>query len=339
MKNTLIVASTLLMTACGTDDGPTAAAGDVALTTAGYTCDNIPRPQNAVLPLSDASDDWFQVRESAEGVYSIVEPFHIQETISHLVVGEERALLIDTGIGLLPMRPVVERITELPVTVINTHTHYDHIGGNWEFDSVLAVDSPYTRLNMEGVDHDTVAIDFLPEAFCKGIPENVDVNAYFVKPWHATGGVSDGELIDLGGRSIEVLFTPGHTPDALTLVDRENRLMFTGDTWYDASLWLFVQETNLDHYEASLDRLVEVEIGTEYLFGAHNSARFPAGILPIVRRVVAEIRAGDHDGKSDELGRLAFEVDGVRILTSQQAIDGQFRDPAEGGSGLDLWEN
>ena len=95
-------------------------------------CEGHPGEENAKLPLSDASDDWFQVYEAANGVYSIVEPYQFEETISHLIVGEDRALLFDTGLGLLPIRPVVERVTSLPVSVLNSHTHYDHVGGNAE---------------------------------------------------------------------------------------------------------------------------------------------------------------------------------------------------------------
>ena len=54
-----------------------------------------------------------------------------------------------------------------------------------------------------------------------------------------------GEVLDLGGRKLEILLVPGHTPDAVALLDSENRLLFTGDTWYDASLWLFARETSL----------------------------------------------------------------------------------------------
>ena len=67
-------------------------------------CEGLPRNENAALPLSDVSDDWFQVYETSEGVYSIVEPYQYEESISHLIVGDERAILFDTGIGLRPIR-------------------------------------------------------------------------------------------------------------------------------------------------------------------------------------------------------------------------------------------
>ena len=154
-------------------------------------CDGLPREDNAALALSAASDDWFQVYETAEGVFSIVEPYQIEESISHLIVGDERAILFDTGIGLLPIRPVVERITNRPVTVLNSHTHFDHVGGNAEFSSILAIDSDYTRANMAGFDHRRVAADFTPEAFCKGPPSGVDLDQIHTRPWKASRYIED----------------------------------------------------------------------------------------------------------------------------------------------------
>lgn len=312
---------------------------DEALSVDNYNCDSVPRPENAKLPLSELSDDWFQVYEAADGVYSIVEPFQLQETISHLIVGEDRALLFDTGVGLLSIKAVVERITNLPVIVLNSHTHYDHVGGNWEFSTVLAVDSDYTRANMEGFDNSQISGDFLPEAFCKGAPEGSDPASFYTKPWKQSRYVEDGEVLDLGGRKLEVLHVPGHTPDAVALLDADNRLLFTGDSWYDASLWLFVRETNLKDYEASISRLAALESEIDFLLGAHNSARVDVGRLQAVVDAFRKIRAGEYAGERDDYNRLAFEIDGVRILTSQSTLDGKQSDISKGGSGLDTWPN
>jgi glyoxylase-like metal-dependent hydrolase (beta-lactamase superfamily II) len=312
---------------------------DEALSVDNYSCDSVPRPENAKLPLSKLSDDWFQVYEAADGVYSIVEPFQLQETISHLIVGEDHALLFDTGVGLLSIKAVVERITSLPVIVLNSHTHYDHVGGNWEFSTVLAIDSDYTRTNMRGFENSRISGDFLPEAFCKGAPEGTDPASFFTKSWKQSRYVRDGEVLDLGGRKLEVLHVPGHTPDAVALLDAENRLLFSGDSWYDASLWLFARETNLKDYEVSISRLAALDNEVDFLLGAHNSARVDAGRLQAVVDAFRKIRAGGYAGEEDSYDRLAFEINGVRILTTQLALDGKQGDISKGGSGLDTWPN
>jgi glyoxylase-like metal-dependent hydrolase (beta-lactamase superfamily II) len=305
--------------------------------TSGSFCDELPRAKNAALPLSAASDDWFRVYESADGVYSIVEPFQFQETISHLIVGEERALLFDTGIGLLPVRTVVERITSLPVLVLNSHTHYDHVGGNWMFDEVLAMDTDYTRANMAGFAHGAIAADLVPEAFCKGPPRGVDLSTFRTRPWQAARYIEDGEILDLGGRTLEVLHVPGHTPDATALLDADNGLLFTGDTFYDAEIWLFVPETDLDDYERSIARLTSLEGDLRYLLGAHNIARVDAGRLADVRSALHTLRTGEVTGEKRPGDRLMFKIDDVEFVTSQPVLDGAQGDTANGGSGLDTW--
>ena len=332
-RTACVFVATVLVAAC---DSPTPT---IALSVDDYSCDSVPRPENAKLTVSAASDDWYQIYESADGVYSIVEPFQIQETISHLIVGDERALLFDTGIGLLPLKPVVERITNLPVTVLNSHTHYDHVGGNWEFSSVLAIDSEYTRANMAGFDDERIGNDFHAEAFCKGAPEGVEISSFYTKPWQASRYVEDGETIDLGGRQLQVLHVPGHTPDAVALLDAENRLLFTGDSWYDASLWLFARETNLDDYAVSISRLAKLENDVDFILGAHNEARLAAGKLRIVDGALEKLRSGGYVGKEDAYGRLAFEIDDIHFLTSQSGLDGEQGDISLGGSGLDAWPN
>jgi glyoxylase-like metal-dependent hydrolase (beta-lactamase superfamily II) len=310
---------------------------DEALSVDDYSCDSVPRPENTGMPLSLASDEWFQVYETADGVYSITEPFQLQETISHLIVGQDRALLFDTGIGLLSIKAIVERITSLPVIVLNSHTHYDHVGGNWEFSTVLAVDSDYTRANMQGFDNSRVAGDFVPEAFCKGAPEGADIETFYTKPWKASRYVEDGEILDLGGRKLQVLRVPGHAPDAVALLDAGNRLLFTGDSWYDASLWLFARETSLSDYEASIDRLAALESLVDFLFGAHNTARVTAGPLQDVQLALKKLQAGNYAGEQDDYNRLAFDIDGSSILTAQPVLDGKQADLSRGGSGLDMW--
>jgi glyoxylase-like metal-dependent hydrolase (beta-lactamase superfamily II) len=300
-------------------------------------CTSLPGEENAKLQLSDASDDWFQVYEVSEGVYSIVEPYQFQQTISHLIVGEDRAVLFDTGLGLLPIRPVVERITSVPILVLNSHTHYDHVGGNAEFSSVLAMNTEYTKANMAGFEHNRVADDLTPDAFCNGPPEGADVAAFYTKPWNASRYIEDGEILDLGGRMLEVLHVPGHTPDATALLDAENGLLFTGDTFYDAELWLFVPESNLDDYGRSITRLANLEINVKYLLGAHTSARVDADRLGQVKAAFQKLRSGRYSGDAESGNQLVFVIDGVEFVTAQPVLDGKQGDISMGGSGLDTW--
>tara|TARA_Y100000588_G_scaffold394833_1_gene517673 strand:- start:1403 stop:2413 length:1011 start_codon:yes stop_codon:yes gene_type:complete len=301
------------------------------------SCNSLPLETNRVLTLAAVSNDWFQVYESHDQVYSIVEPYQFQMSISHLIVGNERAVLFDTGMGIFPIRPIVEGITDLPVLVVNSHTHFDHVGGNNEFSDVLAIDSDYTKSNMKGFEHKEIAGDVIPAAFCGGAPAGFDVETYHTKSWNASRYVEDGHLIDLGGRTLEILHVPGHTPDATALVDRENGLLFTGDTFYDDNIWLFAPETNIDDYSSTIDRLVDIESATEYLFGAHSSARVDAGRLSQLQSSLRKLRSGKVQPFEQVGKRLIYVIDGITFVTAKEVLDGRQGDITIGGSGFGSW--
>jgi len=313
------------------------AAADATPLTPPPHCASLPRPQNAALQRVAVDSDWFEVYLAAEGVYALVEPYQYQETISYLIAGSEKALLFDSGLGLVPLRPIVEQLTELPVEVLNSHTHFDHVGGNAEFDTVLALDTPYTRANMSGFPQAELAGEVAPEVFCQGPPQGAEPASFHTRPWQASRFVSDGELIDLGGRQLEVLQVPGHTPDSLALLDRSNGLMWTGDTYYDGGLWLFVPESSLDDYQASISRLAKVAAEVQQLLPAHNTAKADPGQLARVEEALKKIRGGHAVGKPESGSRLVFEVDGITLLTAPQVLNGEKTDTSKGGSGLGTW--
>jgi glyoxylase-like metal-dependent hydrolase (beta-lactamase superfamily II) len=300
-------------------------------------CDRLPRPANAALRLIPTRSDWFQVYEADAGVYALLEPFQFQEAISYLIVGKDRALLFDTGIGLVPIRPVVEELTRLPVLVLNSHTHFDHVGGNAEFDHILALDTPYTRANAKGFEHEALRGEVEPDSFCQGAPRGVDTAAYHTRPWQPTRFVTDLEKIDLGGRVLEVLHVPGHTPDALALLDRGQGLLWTGDSFYEGAIWLYVPETDLDAYERSIARLAALVPDLKHLLPAHNTADAKPRRLVQTKDAIRRVRSGGVKGRAESGNRLVFEFDGFSILTSKALLEGRTGDRARGGSGLTTW--
>ena len=113
-------------------------------------CRALPRPEYKTLERVPVSDPWFEVYKAAPGVFAIYEPHQWEETIVYLIVGEQRALEFDTGMGISDIRKVTQELTRLPVIVLNSHTHPDHVGGNWEFDTVYGMDTEFTRRNAKG---------------------------------------------------------------------------------------------------------------------------------------------------------------------------------------------
>jgi glyoxylase-like metal-dependent hydrolase (beta-lactamase superfamily II) len=300
-------------------------------------CDLLPRPANAALPRVRVASDWFEVYRAADGVFALVEPYQFQEAISYLIVGEDRALLFDSGIGLVPIRPVVQELTSLPVEVLNSHTHFDHVGGNAEFDLILALDTAYTLANTRGFPHEELAGEVAPTSFCRGAPEGADTATFRTRPWTPTRTVADLDKLDLGGRVLEILHVPGHTPDAVALLDRARGLLWTGDTYYDGTVWLYVPETDLDDYERSMARLSALVPALEKLLPAHNTASAEPRRLLQARDGIRQIRAGSRSGKEESDNRVVFEFDGFSILVSQPLLEGKKGDQSRGGGGLTTW--
>lgn len=230
----------------------------------------LPRPAWSEFETVEQSQPWFEVYEVAPQVFAIYEPGQFEEVISYLILGSERALLFDTGLGIGDMRRLVSELTSLEVSVLNSHTHYDHVGGNHQFPEIYGTDHEFTRANTTGRPHQAVA-EFVSDGWIwKPLPDGFSAAEYAIQPFAISTVVGDGEAIDLGDRTLEVVLTPGHAPDALCLLDRENRLLFVGDTFYPASLYAHLGGSDFDAYEASAARLAGLQSEVDFILPAHN---------------------------------------------------------------------
>lgn len=254
--------------------------------------DSLPRPEWQQLERMPIDDDWFEVYRVRDGVFAIYEPGQFEEVISFLVTGRERALLFDTGLGIGDIRSVTRALTELDVIVLNSHTHYDHIGGNYQFSNILGTDTEYTRRNEAGSTVDAVAEFVGPGWVWKPWPENSDSSTYRSMPFVVSDRVVDGQVIDLGGRVLEVLLTPGHAPDSLCLIDRANRLLFTGDTFYLAPLYAHLEGSDVAQYSATTQRLAGLSGEVDYLLTAHNVPLADSRYLRQLNDAFGEIQSG-----------------------------------------------
>lgn len=275
-------------------------------------CGALPRLEYKSLERVRVSDPWFEVYKVAPGVFAIYEPLQFEEVISYLIVGEKRALLFDTGMGISDIRKVVSELTKLGVVVLNSHTHNDHVGGNWQFAEVYGMDTDFTRANAKG-SRENAQAELDPSSICGDLPVGFNPKTYETKPWKIFRTIHDGESIDLGGRTIEVLSTPGHTPDAICLLDRKNGLLFTGDTYYPAPIWLFRPETDLDAYVASVKRLAALAPQLHRVLGAHNVPIAEPAILAKLVGAIEVVRAGKIPATPQE-GKAQYRVGEITFL-------------------------
>jgi glyoxylase-like metal-dependent hydrolase (beta-lactamase superfamily II) len=143
--------------------------------------------------------------------------------------------------------------------------------------------------------------------------------------------------VDLGGRVLEVLQVPGHTPDAVALLDRQQGLLWTGDSYYDGTLWLYVPETDLDGYDSSMTRLAALAPSVHRLLPAHNTASASPARLGQALAAIRQVRSGSLKGEQLSNNRVVFKFEGFSILTSTALLQGQSGNRGRGGSGLSTW--
>ena len=204
-------------------------------------------------------DDWFAVREIAPGIHAIGEPRFHQINWNYLVVGETRALLFDTGPGVRDISVVVDALTSLPVTAMPSHMHFDHTGNLHRFTDVAMADLPLLRaFERDGVMQE-------PGNLFLGHYEGMTWKPRAVQHWWPPG-----HLIDLGGRVLEVIATPGHAPDHVALLDTENDILLAADFLYLGALYAQVPGSNLADYERAGQQLLTRLSSAALIFGAHG---------------------------------------------------------------------
>jgi len=232
---------------------------------------------------------WFEVQQLDTRVHLISEPGHVN---SFLIQGSKSAILFDTGLGVANIRKVAEELSTLPLLVVNSHYHFDHTGGNRLFDDIAIhrigaplVQQPsplglaegymaYTQRMLQAwgpyKGADDVYFHLLTaERMIRPLPEDFDPASYQIVPTVPSRLLEEGDVLDLGGRRLQVMHTPGHSPDCICLFDEENGLLFGGDTINTGPIYAQLEDSNLDDFARSTARLATIADGVQRVFVCH----------------------------------------------------------------------
>jgi glyoxylase-like metal-dependent hydrolase (beta-lactamase superfamily II) len=233
--------------------------------------------------------DWFATRELERGIYLVSEPVHVN---SFLIEGDAAAALIDTGLGIGNIREVAEALTSRDVFALNTHYHFDHTGGNHWFPTRLiheegapAIQRPvdpelYQRYGQfihqlvqalpRFKDLDEQFFHFLTEETTpRPLPEDFDLGSWSYQPTTATRTLREGDTVELGGRELTVLHTPGHTPDCICLFDERNGVLFGGDTINTGPIYAQLGDSDVEAFAKSTRRLAELASSVRVVYVQH----------------------------------------------------------------------
>jgi glyoxylase-like metal-dependent hydrolase (beta-lactamase superfamily II) len=271
-------------------------------------------------------DVWFEVYRLTPSVYALYEDGQFEEVVSYLVLGEAKAALIDTGNGVGDIKSLVDKLTELPVTVVNTHTHSDHIGGNYQFSEVAVLDTDFSRERaLKGLTKEQMG-DFLEgDMVWKPLPEYFEASNWRIRPFRVTRWLKDGDMVDLGSRTLEIIHTPGHSPDSICILDRENRLFWTGDTFYPAPIYVYRPTTSLDQFISSFNKMTELMPAYDWVIPSHNEPRIEKLLIRECYEAAISIREGTagryKEGVAAGIKVRRYDYDRFSLIVRAEASD------------------
>jgi len=222
----------------------------------------------------------YTTNKISEGFYSIEQGF----VRSFLIEGDKEALLVDTGVGGANLKKYVEEITKLPITVIFTHADGDHVGNAGQFE----------RRFMHPCEFD----------YYKSKNEKmVSMEA-----------VWEGDIIDLGKYSFEVILIPGHTPGSIALLEKEKRFLIAGDSIQSGSIFMFGNGRNFDAYLSSMKKLQGRLKEFDTVYASHNVLSMEANTVNLLCVAASKVMENKVYGKPEERfeGNIkCYETDGV----------------------------
>ena len=225
----------------------------------------------------EARMELYRVIPLRENLWAISE---VGKTVMYVVNGEKKALLLDTGFGMVPLRQVASQLCgEKPLLVVNSHGHLDHNSGNNQFDSVYVgrYDEPDSHEPVTEAVKERISKDFYQEFLDAGGT---------LPPWNPgpaphIATVKEGDVFDLGGIVLEVLECPGHSLGSIALFERKLGWLFTGDLILTWEVWgQLPRSSTLRVYGESLRKLADLEKQVTTVFPAHwEEKRNPLKLL------------------------------------------------------------
>lgn len=246
----------------------------------------------------NSTSDWYEVEELEGPNYRVSEGVVFN---NYLVGGDDAAILIDAGIGFGDMASFVSEFCDRPVSLLLSHSHWDHMGAAYQFDDVR-IDS------REVTDGDRVVpknFGYTPAEFItewqdagRSLPDAFDPDSYELRPVEGVDVVSAGDTIDLGDRTVELIDAAGHSPGQVGVLDRDNGVLFGSDIIHNNyDLYVHFDGCDISTYLETLERVVELRdagaFDTLYLAHSRPLAGDELTKLDLYLEAVRDIIAGD----------------------------------------------
>lgn len=214
---------------------------------------------------------FYKIDKREDGIYRISEPLGVGE---NLILGGERAMLIDTGYGLRDIRPTIRQITDLPLVVINSHVHTDHTGCNSAFETIYVPGGEMPKLFDGSLDRERLQLLRTLRHSRPKLKEFMVEKEEWETPPQGTTYLPLPERFDLGGRVVEIQHIGGHTPESSMVIDPKSRTAFVADG-IGTQVWLFLHPYGtVQEYSESLRRFSR-RTDVDYLQLSHLAEPMP----------------------------------------------------------------
>lgn len=271
-------------------------------------------------------DDYFRATETFPGIYKISQPWFAEGKLlvySFLIVGTKAAIVFDSMFGYGNLRKFCEKITNLPLIMVNSHFHGDHAAGNFDFDAcyihpydLAGIYQGFCQTQEELYDRavDTAVPDFRHKLRVEDMCAPRPMKTY---------PIFDGDVFDIGDRELTVVHVGGHSPGSIMLLDPTYHVAYSGDTCNNDTI-----VTHGDSIEEYLRGMLHLRKYTDdifYLFGGHED--FPATIIDECISLCRRILDGTDDRVEYEIpfppGKVSRVLFGAKMKTFYRRVDGQ----------------
>ncbi|WP_105616442.1 MBL fold metallo-hydrolase [Vallitalea okinawensis] len=239
--------------------------------------------------------EWFTIDKVDEKTYIISEYAHWERAHSYLLIGDKEAALIDTGLGIGNIKEVVDKLTSLPVVVLTTHAHWDHMGGHNFFEQIF-VHHKDVKWIEQGL---PISLEVIRNHVIRGmknndLPVGFKIENYHIFKGQVSGRLKDDDVIDIGNRFVRVIHTPGHSPGHVCYYEDKTGYLFSGDLLYKGTLFAYYPSTDPKLFYQSVDKLTKLN-GISRILPAHNDLDIKVDLIDNVLEGFKEI---------DDLGLL-----------------------------------
>jgi glyoxylase-like metal-dependent hydrolase (beta-lactamase superfamily II) len=267
---------------------------------------------------------WHTVTQIAKDVYRISEPIGVIEprfgvlTVNmYLVIGQEQAALIDTGMGIGNVLNEIRKITALPCMALNTHFHWDHTGANARF-SDRAIHESEADLVAHEPDVSDLRQSMQSPTVRAVLPADFDPALYRIIPQPATRTLYDHDVIDLGSHQLRVIHSPGHSVGHVSFLDEASGLLFTGDTAYPGPMYVCFEGSDPAAFAQSTKRLAALPSVSTICPGHNDPISSPTWLGELAKSADAAVNGTAQGQLRDDFIRgREFDFDGFSIWLPQ----------------------